>query len=188
MKRSVICVMDTRTSVLKSLISPSVFKILKVFINNDDAQFYLREVAKLSKVPPATTYRVLQQLVNADVLVVEQIKRVKLYSLNNETAYFLVEMLQDRKSALVEFVESVKSFDGLQMVVLHGKEEKDRANVLVIGNEMDVDSIKRNAVYISDKYQFNIILLTLTPEQYNQMSSMGLYPGKKKLLYDNSQS
>ncbi|MFW5865668.1 MAG: hypothetical protein ACOCU6_01095 [Nanoarchaeota archaeon] len=179
--------MDVRKSILESLISPSIFKILKFFINNDDASFYLREVSKLTKVPSATTYRVLQQLVDANIIIREQIKRVKLYSLNSETSRFLVDILQDRKSALVDFVDSIKSFDGLQMVVLHGKEEKNRANVLVIGIGMDIESIKRNAVYISDKYQFNIILLTLTPEQYNQMSSMGLYPGKKKILFDESQ-
>ena len=52
---------------------------------------------------------------------------------------------------------------------------------------MDDDSIKRNALYISDKYKFNIILLTLTPDQYNQMSSMGLYPGKKKILFESEE-
>ena len=147
-------------------------------------KYYLREVAKHCRVPAAATYRIMQQLMTANIIHVEQIKRVKLYTLNTENTRFLIDILQDRKSALVDFVDSIRSFDGLQMVVLHGREEKDRANVLVIGNNMDIDSIKRNAVFISDKYQFNIILLTLTPEQYNQMSSMGLYPGKKKILFE----
>ncbi|MGM5481526.1 MAG: hypothetical protein ACQESE_03895 [Nanobdellota archaeon] len=177
--------MESKQKILESLLSPSTFKILKLFINNDEQKYYLREVAKLSRVPPASTYRILKQLVNANIIHIEQIKRVKLYTLNAENTRFLSDILQDRKSALVEFVESIKAFDGVQMVVLHGREEKDRANVLVIGNGMDIDSIKRNAVYISDKFKFNIILLTLTPEQYNQMSSMGLYPGKKKILFES---
>ncbi|MFP4119249.1 MAG: hypothetical protein ACLFTH_04310 [Candidatus Woesearchaeota archaeon] len=176
--------MESKQQILESLLNPSLFKILKFLINNEDKKYYLREIAKLCRVPAATTYRIMQQLVSANIVQVEQIKRVKLYTLNTENTRFLIEILQDRKSALVEFVESIKSFDGLQMVVLHGREEKDRANVLVIGNNMDIESIKRNAVYISDKYRFNIILLTLTPEQYNQMSSMGLYPGKKKILFE----
>jgi len=111
-----------------------------------------------------------------------------LYYYNIEEAGFLADILQDRKSAVAEFIKLVKEFDGVQMVVLHGKEDKSRANLLVIGNNMDTDSIKRNAVYISDKYKFNIILLTLAPEQYNQMSSMGLYPGKKRILFEAESS
>ncbi|MGM5480127.1 MAG: winged helix-turn-helix domain-containing protein [Nanobdellota archaeon] len=176
--------MSKNKEVLESLISPSTLKILKLFINNDDTKYYLREISKLSKVPPATTYRVLQQLVENDLLIIDQIKRMKLYYLNTENTQFLLELLQDRKSAVTEFVNTVKSFEGVQMVVLHGKEEKNRANVLVIGNNLDSESIKRNAVYMSDKYNFNIILLTLTPDQYNQMSSMGLYPGKKRILFE----
>lgn len=171
--------------VLESLISPSTLKILKFFINNDDQSYYLREVAKQTHVPAASTYRILNDLTDSNVLVVEQIKRMKLYSLNMDRAKFLVDLLQDRKSAVAEFVETVKGFEGVDMVVMHGKEEKDRANVLVIGGEMDSESIKRNAVYIGDKFKFKIILLTLSPDQYNQMSSMGLYPGKKKILFES---
>lgn len=176
--------MTREREVMEALVAPSTMKILRLFINNEDQQYYLREVSKLTKVPPATTYRVLQLLVGIGILDLQAIKKFKLYSFNYETGRFLLDLLQDRKSAVAEFVNSVKAFDGVQLVVLHGKEDKNRANVLVIGTEMDSESIKRNSVYFSDKYKFNIILLTLSPDQYNQMSSMGLYPGKKKILFD----
>ena len=176
--------MTTDREVLEALLSPSTLKVLRLFINNDEQSYYLREVAKLTRVPPASTFRIINQLVEIDLLKVQPIKRFKLYSLNTESRSFLYDILQDRKSAVVEFVNSIKEFDGVNMVVLHGKEDKDRANVLVIGNSLDTESIKRNAVYISEKFHFNIILLTLTPDQYNQMSSMGLYPGKKKILFE----
>lgn len=170
--------------ILEQLLNPSTLKILKLFINHEDQRYYLREIAKLTKVPPASTYRILLQLADIAIVKVERIKRFKLYALNTEKSFFLTELLQDRKNAVMEFVNTIKEFDGVQMVVLHGKEDKARANVLVIGNNLDADSIKRNSVYIGEKYGFNIILLTLTPEQYNQMSSMGLYPGKKKILFE----
>ena len=170
--------------IIEALISPSTLKILKLFINNDDQSYYLREIAKQAHVPAASTYRIVTELVTIGLLEIEQIKRLKLYKLHAENARFLCEVLQDRKSAVTEFVESIKAFDGIEMVVLHGKEEKNSANVLVIGSNMDAESIKRNAVYIGDKYKFKIILLTLSPDQYNQMSSMGLYPGKKKILFE----
>ncbi|MCA9478514.1 MAG: winged helix-turn-helix transcriptional regulator [Nanoarchaeota archaeon] len=180
--------MTSNRELLEALISPSTLKILKLFINNEDQRYYLREIAKLTRIPAATTYRVLNHLHDIGLVDVEQIKRFKLYTLNSESSRFLLDILQDRKSAVVEFVNSIQSFDGVQMVVLHGKEEKDKANVLVIGMGLDVESIKRNAVYMSDKFKFNIILLVLSPDQYNQMSSMGLYPGRKKILFEAESS
>ena len=176
--------MPDKREVLEALISPPLLKVLKHFINNDDEKYYLREIARLAHIPPATTFRVLKQLVESQLIDLEKIKAFKLYSLNKENSFFLSEILQDRKSAVQEFIETVKEFDGINMIVLHGKEEKNKANVLIIGNEMDVESMKRNSLYISEKYKFNLILLTLTPEQYNQMSSMGLYPGKKRILFE----
>lgn len=176
--------MGTDREVLESLLPPSTLKILRLFINNEDQRYYLREISKLTKVPPSSTFRIIQDLVSQGILIVDHIKKFKLYRFNPETARFLVNILQDRKSAVIEFVNSIKEFDGVQMIVLHGQEDKNRANILVIGNNMDVESIKRNSVYIGDKYKFNIILLTLVPEQYNQMASMGLYPGKKKILFE----
>jgi predicted transcriptional regulator with HTH domain len=176
--------MSNDREVLEGLLAPSTLKILKLFINNEDQRYYLREIAKLTKVPPASTYRIIQDLVKLELLEVEHIKKFKLYRFNASHGSFLTNVLQDRKSAVVEFVNSIKEFDGIEMVVLHGQEDKNKANVLVIGNNMDIESIKRNSVYIADKYKFNIVLLTLVPEQYNQMASMGLYPGKKKILYE----
>jgi predicted transcriptional regulator with HTH domain len=177
--------MSNDREVLESLLAPSTLKILKLFINNEDQRYYLREIAKLTKVPPASTYRIIQDLVKIGLLDVESIKKFKLYRFNGTHGSFLTNVLQDRKSAVVEFVNSIQEFDGIEMVVLHGQEDKNKANILVIGNNMDIDSIKRNSLYISDKYKFNIVLLTLVPEQYNQMASMGLYPGKKKILYES---
>lgn len=177
--------MAVKREVLESLIPPSTLKILKLFINHEDQKYYLREIAKQARVPPATTYRIMKKLVEDDIVEIEHVKKFKLYYFNSKDNRFLLDLFQDRKSAVAEFVRSIKEFDGVQLVVLHGKEEKNNANVLVIGEGMDTESIKRNAVYMSDKYKFNIILLTLTPDQYNQMSSMGLYPGKKKILFES---
>lgn len=176
--------MSRNREILESLISPPILKILRLFINNEDQKYYLREIAKLTKVPPATTHRILHQLVESHIVLLEPIKKFKLYSLDSNNSGFLLDLLQDRKSAVSEFVESIHSFDGVNMVVLHGKEEKNKANILIIGKDMDKPSIERNVTYIADKFKFKIILLTLTPEQYNQMTSMGLYSDKKKILFE----
>jgi hypothetical protein len=70
------------------------------------------------------------------------------------------------------------------MIVLHGKEERSKANILIIGNAIDMERVRAAALHAKETYGFNIIHLALDPGQYNKMSSMGLYPGKKVILYE----
>ncbi|MFP4524591.1 MAG: hypothetical protein ACLFO2_04765 [Candidatus Woesearchaeota archaeon] len=173
-----------KKDILAALIDNQLLKIFRVFINNPDQQFYLRELAKRAKVPPATTYRVVQQLLKIELITESKVKRFKFYQLHDENAGFLADILADRKSAVQEFVEEIKQDPHVEMVVLHGKEESLKANLLIIGNDLDHDLIRNASYRAKETYGFKIIYLTLAPDQYNQMSSMGLYPGKKVLLYE----
>jgi len=168
---------------LSGLLDPQLLKILKHFINNNDQTFYLREVAKRTRVPPATTYRIIKQLLKLELLKETRVKKFKFYSLNEQNAEFLAEILADHKNAVQEFVNDVKKDPNIELIVLHGKEERTKANLLIIGTNIDQENIRTAALRIRETYGFNIIHLTLDPEQYNQMSSMGLYPGKKIILY-----
>lgn len=166
------------------LLDQNLLKILKTFINNEDQQFYLRELAKRARVPPASTYRILRTLLKLELIKEMRMKRFKFYSLNAENADFLIDLLADRKSAVQEFVEAIRIDASLEMAVLHGKEEKGKANLLLIGMGLDQERIRAAALAVKEQYGFNIIHLTLNPDQYNQMSSMGLYPGKKVILFE----
>ena len=159
-------------------------KILKLFINNNDQEFYLREIAKRSRVPPATTFRTLQMLLKLELIQEKRVKKFKFYQLHEQNAAFLIDILADRRSAVQAFVEQIKQHPSIEMVVLHGKEERTKANLLIIGNDIDQELVRSAALAAKEQYGFNIIHLTLGPEQYNQMSSMGLYPGKKVILYE----
>jgi len=68
-------------------------------------------------------------------------------------------------------------------VLLHGKQGNQRANVLIIGSDVDNAKIKEICGNIKEKYKFIISPLVLTAEQFKQMSSMGLYSGKEKVLF-----
>ena len=173
-----------KKEILTKLLDQNVLKILKCFINNGDQQFYLRELAKRARVSPATTYRTIQHLLKLELTKESKLKKFKFYALHEENAAFLADILADRKSAVQEFVEEIKHDPHLEMVVLHGKEERTKANLLLIGNHLNQELIRTAALQARENYGFNIIHLTLDPDQYNQMSSMGLYPGKKILLYE----
>jgi len=172
-----------KKKVLETLFDRKVVKILCLLMNNPDEEFYLREIAKMSKVSPATTYRVLNTMKALELVYEEKNRYLKVYYLNRKNTVMFADLFEDKKSALQEFSEFMSNLLGVHMVILHGSEERDKASILVVGEKIDQDAIRLKAVEIKEKYAFNIIYLVLGQEQYNQMLSMGLYPGKKVVLF-----
>ncbi|MCF7871466.1 helix-turn-helix domain-containing protein [Candidatus Woesearchaeota archaeon] len=172
-----------KKDILESLFDKKMIKVLKLFINNSSDEYYLREIAKLTRVPPATVHRILGTLLKLDLISEIRVKHLKTYRFNPENSAFLIDLLEDKTSAIQEFIQFISGVLGVQMAVLHGKEEKDKASILIMGDDIDKDSIREKIVDIKQKYKFNIIHLVLLPEQYEQMVSMGLYPGQKKILF-----
>lgn len=176
-----------KKKVVETLFDAKVIRILRLFINNPTQKYYLREVAKITKVPAATTYRIIKTMKGLELLEEEKIKHLKLYVLNEKNASPFMELLEDKRSVLQEFSEFISGVEGVQLAVLHGKEEKDKASVLIVGVNILQDVIRQKVVELRQKYGFNLIYLVLDPEQYEQMVSMGLYPGKKINLFSRNE-
>ena len=173
-----------KKKVVESLFDKKVIKILRLFINNPGNKYYLREIARISKVSPASTYRILTSMKDLDLLIEYKDKHLKTYSLNVENSGMFSSLLEDKFSAMEEFVKKVSAMEEVYSIVKHGEDEKDKANVLLLGENIDQEAIREVTFDIKSKYGFNIIFLVLMPEQYEQMESMGLYPGKKQTLYE----
>lgn len=178
--------MDKR-KVFETLFDDKIIKILRLFVNNPNEEYYLREISRHTKVSTATTFRIVNTMRDLELLKEQRNKHLKTYSLIAENASFFIEMLEDKRSALQEFSDFVRGVEGVDLAILHGKEEKDRVSVLVVGHEIDSEEIRSKSIELKQKYGFNIILLVLDPEQYDQMVSMGLYPGKKVILYSREE-
>jgi hypothetical protein len=41
--------------IVEALFDKKIIKILRLFINNPDKTYYLREISRITKVPPAST-------------------------------------------------------------------------------------------------------------------------------------
>lgn len=173
-----------KKEILEKLFDKKMIKVLKLFINNPDEEYYLREIAKMTRVPPATVFRILKTLKDLELISELKVKHLKTYEFNPENSSFLIDLLEDKTSALQEFTQFISGVSGVDMAVLHGKEEKEKASILIIGDNIDGDAIREKIVDIKQKYKFNIIHLVVLPNQYQQMVSMGLYPGRKQTIYD----
>ena len=130
----------------------------------------------------ASTYRILNKLVELEVLDVKEIKTAKLYTLaENKQVDFLKSILEVDK--VDYFVERASKLDGVQEILQLGKKSKNKVNLLMFGEDIDMAQVKLLVAEVKEKYDFTINQMVLSREQYEQMSQMGLYPGKKKSLF-----
>ena len=168
---------------MQGLLDAKKLAVLDVLFNSDE-EMYLGEIAKAAKVPVATTYRIINELVKLGLVKINQIKKLKLYSVGkNEKTLFWGNILRKGVQVLDEFISIVKVIPGLQEIMLHGETMKDRANLLIIGENLDEGVLKGAVGAIKEKHGFTITYLPLTLLQYKQMSAMGMYGERKKVLW-----
>lgn len=173
-----------KIDMVKGLLDGKKLKVMEVLFNATE-EMYLGEIAKLSRVPVASVYRIVNELVRLELVRVNQIKKLKLYSVGqNEKTLFWGRILRKNVQVLEEFVSMVKDIPGLQEIRLHGDALKDRANLLLIGENLDEGKLKSAVAEIREKHGYTISYLPLTLLQYRQMSAMGMYGEKKKLLWE----
>ena len=75
--------MDSLDS-LKALIDPKLYKILQSFRDNPGKLYHLNSIAQETKVPLATTFRLVRKLVKADWITIVQVGKMKLYTLKEK--------------------------------------------------------------------------------------------------------
>lgn len=171
---------------LEGLFDSKKLKMMNILMQQPDKQFYLRELSTVSKIPVATTFRMMQKLVALDLVKQVKISKFKLYQWkDNEKTKFIEQMIKEDVKILNAFIEALKGMEGVEMVIQHGQDYPDKANLLIIGDFLDSDALKKIVLDIQSKYNFKITYLPLTEEQYHQMSEMGLYAGQKRVIYDN---
>jgi len=175
------------TNILKQLFDKKILRIIDVFLQNKDKQFYLRELGRDANVSPATTYRIVGKLVKAGIIEEIKISKFKIYKIIiNEKTEGLSKLLKEEVNPLEIFVEKVKNIEGVDSVILQGKKTNKSVNVLIIGNDNVSKKIESITSGIKQKHNFNIDFLTLSDLQFRQMTKLGVYSGDKKVLWERN--
>ncbi|MDO8741493.1 MAG: hypothetical protein Q7J54_08085 [Candidatus Woesearchaeota archaeon] len=169
---------------MEKLFDPKILAVLKLFVENKEKQLYLREISKAAKVPVASCFRIMKHLLSLNLVKEVNVSRFRLYQLNeNDDTKFIEGFIKIEKHVLDLFVDEIKKIEGISSIILHGEDKKDKANILLIGANINSDGIKAICTDIREKYSFTITYLILTQEQYAQMSDMNLFPREKKIIY-----
>jgi len=171
--------------ILKQLFDKKIIRILDVFLSDKGKQFYLRELSRDAGVSPATTYRILNRLVKADIIKEIKISKFKVYQIQeNDKTKKLSKLIKSEVSPIDMFVESVRNIEGVDSVILHGKKTSKGANILIIGRDDLSDGVNKVSIDIEKKYNFKIDFLILSDFQFRQMTRLGVYSGEKKVLWE----
>ncbi len=170
--------------ILKQLFDKKILRIIDVFLQNKDKQFYLRELGRAANVSPATTYRIIGKLVKSEIIEEIKISKFKVYKIIiSEKTRGLAKLLKEEVNPLEIFVEKTKIIDGIDSVILHGKKTSKSANILIIGDDNVSKKVDGVVMDIKQKHNFNIDFLILSDLQFRQMTKLGVYSGDKKILW-----
>ncbi len=157
--------------------------ILRTLSNDPERQYFLREISKSSRVPLATAFRIMKRLTALDIVAVQKVKSIKLYTYGtSKAAKFVEQLIEIRKGAVEEFVDRCRNIREVRQVILHGRKQKDRANFLIIGENVPSQPLIDAQAAIKESLGFTCIYLVLGPHQYKQMAEMGLYAGDRQVL------
>lgn len=170
-----------RKEVLHSLIDSKKIAILDILLTAHE-ELVLKEIAERSKVPMASTFRILQELVAQGLLHKRKWKTSTIYScVQNEKTDVLKELFSNEYDGVHEFVQLIGDAAGVQSIISHGAQRKGKANLLVIGENLDGIKLEEASQKVREK-GFDLTYLPVTKKQYEQMSKMGLYQGEKKVV------
>ncbi|RLG23470.1 hypothetical protein DRN85_09315 [Methanosarcinales archaeon] len=170
--------------ILKQLFDKKIIRIIHVFLQNKNKQFYLRELGRAADVSPATTYRIIGKLVKAGIVEEVKISKFKVYKIIiNEKTKGLAKLLKEEVNPLEIFVEKAKKLDDVDLIILQGKKTNKSANILIIGNDDMSKKVDEICKELKQKHNFNIDFLILSDLQFRQMTKLGVYSGDKKILW-----
>jgi Fe2+ or Zn2+ uptake regulation protein len=169
--------------ILEELFDRKTLAVLRLFSQNPEKQYYLREIGKTTRVPIATVFRITRKLVTMGVVQEIKIKKFKLYQYGSgKESKFVDQLIEVRRGAVEEFIELCRPIEGITQVILHGKKLKDKANLLIIGTGIPTEPLVQASAKVKEDLGFTIIYLILEPHQYEQMAHMGLYSDDRQVL------
>lgn len=103
---------------------------LKIFLEEPEKEFHLREVARITKKNPVTVKRMLAEQVKSRVLRLKIERRFYLYSANTENPDYKSMKRQYNQFKLIKssLIDSIKREFNLPTIILFGSYEKGEDN------------------------------------------------------------
>lgn len=172
-------------NILEDFFDKKELAILKLFLFDQSSQFYLREVSKKTRVPIATTFRIIAKLKTLNIVQETLIKKTKLYSLSeNKATKTLQGLFEEKKSILEDFIGTVSKLQGVDVIFSHGEDQKNKLEVIIIGENLDIKSINEKIGEIKYKHDFTILATPVNSQQFARLVLTGSVSDKRTILWE----
>jgi len=174
--------------VLKELFDERIIKILNLFLESPDKNFYLTEISQKTKINISTASRILSDLASKEFIEFTVIGKVRFYSLkkNQKTEILknLISGVEDRaKGPIQEFINKIKEYYKVKKIVLENKNSQ-RARIILVGDYFPKNMIERICNEIKQKYDFRIEYIRVDEDQYKGLNKMRGHSMKKNIIWE----
>ena len=153
-------------------------KILSLFFENEDKEFYLREISRITGVPPSNIKRELKKLEDDRVFLTHKTGNLLFYKLNKKHPLFkeLKKILSQEIGMEFDLRKLFKMFKNVEMAFIYGSyaSKKNRSDsdidLMIIGSP-NKDKLENQISELEKRYQKEI--------NY-QIVNMGNFERKKR--------
>ena len=169
--------------ILRDLFDEKIISIINLFLDNPEKRFSLTDIAKLSKVNVATTFRILNKLIEKKFIKTIVIGKIRVYQLEkNEKTLALSKLLKKEETPLHEFIDKLKEFPRIKKIILDTK-GKDNAKVIIVGNFLPVHKIEKITEEIKNQYNFKINFVEISENQYENLKNFQSFDLERKIIW-----
>ncbi|UCD04436.1 MAG: winged helix-turn-helix transcriptional regulator [Candidatus Woesearchaeota archaeon] len=158
-----------RIELLEKIFDDKTVKILRELITVSDI-FYLRDVSKRTGVSLATTYRIMQRLVNLGMVEKEKVGKFIQYRIKKGEKYNEVYALisGEEVDPIKLFKTKIENKYGSSFTIFNTQDKK----LFLIGKDIgDISDISKD---IERSTGVRLSILKVDPEQFKRMKEMGL--------------
>ncbi|MDK2849988.1 MAG: Winged helix-turn-helix DNA-binding [Candidatus Woesearchaeota archaeon] len=170
--------------ILADLVDDKIMRILELFAKNPNSTFYLKQISDKTDVSLTSVFRILKDLVEKGYIEEKVYGPQKLYSLSKlKKGKALLDIFSVKTNVIEIMVEYLSKVPGIERIFLYGKQKQNSANIIIIGDSLDIASIESIIARIKHEYDFDIKYITLSNSQFEQMTKIGMYSEQRTQVY-----
>ena len=170
--------------ILVDLVDEKILRILELFAKNSNKSFYLKQIADQTGVSLTSVFRILKLLVDKRYIDEKVYGPQKLYTLSStKKGKALLEIFSVKTNVIELLIAELSKIPGIDKIFLYGKQKQDSANIIIIGDALDISAIDSIVTKIKQEHNFDIKYITLSHSQFEQMTKIGMYSEQRKQVF-----
>lgn len=172
--------------ILKGLFDEKILDVINLFAKHPEKQFYLSEISKMSNVNVSSTFRIVQKLIDNEVIKSTTIGKVKIYQFGSgERARALWNLLKksSEKDPLYVYIDKIKAEPKLKKIILDSKEVRG-AKLILIAETIPIPNTEKPIEEVKKQFNYTIQIVCMSSSQYESLKLFKNFDLGKKLIWE----